>query len=83
MIFNNHQDYLRAKAIWDNTSARCINGKVEVYVKNEWVSGEEYYANNTRPIFEVAIIPNPDGRHIATGIKPERAYRGRKYETTK
>ena len=72
MIYHNVAQYLEAKNLFLNTPGRIYDGHGFYWVGDKWVSDKEFFAHNSRPRYEVAAIPNPDGKNISSGIKSKK-----------
>ena len=68
MIFNNHRDYMSALTNYLNTPFSIINGEGFALVKGRLVPEDEYWANNSRPLYELKQKENPDSKNIAQTV---------------
>ena len=68
MIYHKFSDYFKALNAYLNTGWTIVNGNGYAKIKNQLVSEQEYWANNSRPLYEYAPKPNPDGQNIAQSV---------------
>ena len=78
MIYTNFTDYFKALNNYLNTGGCIINGEGFALVKGQMIPDEEYWANNSRPLYQVAEKENPDKQNISQSVVIKSKYKRRK-----
>jgi len=78
MIYTNFTDYFKALNNYLSTGGTIINGNGFAIVKNQLIPDEEYWANNSRPLYQMPNVDNPDGQNIPNEVILKKKGRGRK-----
>ena len=72
MIFHSINDYLDAKERFESCNAKIIDGEGVVFVKDGWVSWNEFHANNTKPAYQRQPKIQLDGTQIVGDVIPPK-----------
>jgi len=69
MIFNSFEPYFKALNAYLNTGWTIRNGQGFAIVKNQLIPEQEYWANNSRPLYQAVEKENPDKKNISNEVK--------------
>lgn len=75
MIYHDLNSYLNALDNYNSTPGKIINGEGFYKVNDELVTDKEFFAHNSKPVYEAPQKVNVDGTYIHLGAKPQKAGR--------
>lgn len=75
MIYHDFLAYLTALNSYNSTPGKIINGEGFYVVNDELIPDKEFFAHNSKPVYEAPQKINVDGTYIHFGAKPQKAGR--------
>ena len=69
MIYNEFSSYFKALNAYLNTGWTIKDGQGFAIINNELISNEEYWANNSRPLYQAVEKENPDKKNLPNEVK--------------
>lgn len=77
-VYHDFKSYFKALNHYLNTPFKIKNGLGYAVVKGNLIPEEEYWANNSRPLYQVPNVDNPDLQNIPNEVILKKKGRGRK-----